>query len=277
MRKNATVRLYASVLFVLGTVVTASPARAQFIPRSVGDPVIGERYWVEGAVGLWSPGTEMAISSESLGIAGDVIDFKRDLGLTDQRFKEFHLQLRPARKHKFRFQYIPIKYDQQATLTRQIKFNGQLFTIGVPVTSQIDWRAYRFGYEYDAISRDRVFVGFVLDVKQTDVRAFLESPQVRRERAHAQAPIPAIGGIFRYYIVPNVSITGEITGFKLPESLIKDATGHYVDVDFYGTYNVTRNVGAQIGFRRFDLGYVVEKDTGDFDLRGIYFGLVARF
>ena len=44
------------------------------------------------------------------------IDFKNDLGLTDTRFRELHVVLRPARKHKFRFQYIPIKYEQRATI-----------------------------------------------------------------------------------------------------------------------------------------------------------------
>ncbi len=277
MRRSATVRLYASVLFVLGTVMTASPARAQFTPRSVGDPVIGERYWVEGSADFWSPNAEMAISSESLGIPGDIIDFKRDLGLTDSRFREFHLQLRPAKRHKFRYQYVPIKYDQQATLTRQIKFNGQLFTAGIPVTSEIDWRAHRFGYEFDFISRSWGFGGVVVEAKQTDVRASLESPQVRRERAHAAAPIPAIGGIFRYYIVPNFSVTGEVTDFKLPDGLIEHTSGHYLEVDFYGTYNFMRNIGAQIGFRRLDVGYGVQEDTGDFALGGIYFGLVARY
>ncbi len=81
----------------------------------------------------------------------------------------------------------------------------------------------------------------------------------------------------RGYVVPNISITAEVTGFKLPESLIKDTTGHYVDVDIYGTVNFTNNVGVQVGYRSFDVGYLVESDTGSFTLKGMFFGIVARY
>ena len=278
MRESSVLRLCAAVLFTIALLGAAAPAYAQFTPRSVGEPVLGEKYWIEGAMGLWTPGTHMSISSESLGIAGDVIDFKRDLGLQDHTFREFHVQLRPARNLKFRYQYIPMKFTQKnAIIERQIKFNGQLFNVGIPVNSEIDWKAHRIGMEIDFVRKDTWFAGVVLDVKQTDVTAYLESPLVRRETARAQAPIPAIGGIFRVYPIPQLSITGEITGFSLPDGLIKDTDGHYLDYDFSGSYNFTNNVGLQLGYRRFDLGYIIENDFGDFDLKGFYFGVVARY
>ncbi len=274
-KTSVAVRLYAWALVPL-FVLAASPARAQFRPRPVGEPATGESYHIEGAAGFWFPGADMTISSESLGIPGDLINLKNDLGLQDQHFSELHLTLRPSRANKFRFQFIPISYEQQASLSRTIVFNGQAYTIGLPVNSSLDWKAYRFGYEYDFLVKDQGFGGFVLDFKYTDVDATLASP-IRSDFMHARAPIPAIGGIFRYYVVPNISITGEITGFKLPENVVKNATGHYVDVDFYGTLNFTNNVGAQLGYRSFDLGYAVDTNTGSFTLKGMYFGIVARY
>ena len=79
------------------------------------------------------------------------------------------------------------------------------------------------------------------------------------------------------YVVPNISITADITGFKLPDNLIKGDSGHFLDVDIYGTVNFTRNIGAQIGYRALDVGYVVKTDTGSFTLKGLYFGAVARY
>jgi hypothetical protein len=275
MSERGAVRLYAAVAAVLLWGV-AAPAQAQFTPRRVSNPATGESYWVELQAGFWNPTAEMSIASESLGIAGTRIDFKEDLGLKDKRLGELHVTVRPGRRHKLRFQYIPIKYEQDTVVTRRIIFNGQAYNVGIPVSSVLDWKAYRFGYEFDFISRDRGFGGLVLDFKQTDVTATLSSPFVT-EFAQAQAPIPSIGGIFRVYVVPNISITGEITGFKLPSNLIEDARAHYVDVDFYGTVNFTNNVGAQLGYRSFNVGYVVDTDTGDFDLRGFYFGGVVRY
>jgi hypothetical protein len=270
------IRLYAAAIAIL--LWTAAPASAQFSPRPLGgDVTVGETYRVEGFMGLWSPGATMTISSESLGIPGNLIDFKEDLGLQDQRFGDFGIVLRAAKKHKFRFQAIPINYDNgPINITHDIVFNGQRYRANIPVTSTLSWKTYRFGYEYDFISRSRGFGGLVLEAKYTDVTATLATP-VFTEFAHARAPIPAIGGIVRFYVVPNIAITGEVTGLKFPASVIEDFEAHYADIDIYGTLNFTPNVGAQIGWKSLDVGYLLERDTGSFVLRGLYFGVVARY
>ena len=52
----------------------------------------------------------------------------------------------------------------------------------------------------------------------------------------------------------NVSITGEVTYFKIPERLSDEyGSGRYLDYDFYGTFNFTHNVGAQLGVRKVDV------------------------
>ncbi|HEY7172889.1 MAG TPA: hypothetical protein VH417_18685, partial [Vicinamibacterales bacterium] len=132
-----------------GALLVARPAAAQFKPEPMSEPSIGEKYHIEGSAGFWKPLADMSISSESLGIGGSDIDFKKDLGLTDQRFSEMKLVGRPSEKQKLFFQYIPINYTQTARLPRDIVFNGQLYRVGVPVNSELSWKAYRFGYEYD--------------------------------------------------------------------------------------------------------------------------------
>ena len=75
------------------------------------------------------------------------------------------------------------------------------------------------------------------------------------------------------------SITGEFTFFKLPEKALnsEDYSGKYYDFDLYGTVNFTNNLGAQLGYRSFDVFYKVKKDNGTMKLKGVYFGGVARF
>ena len=68
-----------------------------------------------------------------------------------------------------------------------------------------------------------------------------------------------------------------VTGFKLPESVAEGYKAHYADIDIYGTVNFNDYVGAQIGWRSLDVGYLVEDDMGSFDFRGLYFGIVARY
>jgi hypothetical protein len=277
MGQNFVLRcLYGAVAVVL----TASPARAQFMPRVVSEPATGERYHIEASAGFWFPNASMSVSSQSLGIPGTTVDFKNDLGLTDQRFNELALVLRPAKRHKLRFQYIPINYvEGPFNIARTIVFNGQRYDVNVPVNSGLDWKAYRFTYEFDFISRDRGFAGLILDAKYTDVTATLQSPYTS-EFARARAPIPALGGIVRYYPASYFSVTGELSGFTLgwlPDSVTKNDQGHYLDLDLYGTLNFTNYVGAQLGYRTFDVGYIVKSDTGSFTLKGLYFGGVVRY
>jgi hypothetical protein len=274
MKHRSAIRLYGALAAVL---LAASPALAQFRPRPISDPATGEKYHIEAGIGFWNPSSEMSISSESLGIIGSTIDFKTDLGVSDTRFKELHFVLRPATKHKFRFQLIPIDYVQTGhTLTRTIVFNGQAYRVGVPVNSELNWKAYRLAYEYDFLHHDRWFAGVVIDAKYTDVQASLTTVVVT-EFAHAQAPIPTLGGIGRYYVTPNISVTGELTGIKVPDSVSKDYKAHYADLDIYGTVNLTNNFGAQAGYRKFDVGYKFKNDSGSFILKGLYFGVVARY
>jgi hypothetical protein len=283
MLMRSAVRLFLLIPALI--LLAAAPSRAQFTPRTLDGPPSGEQFHIEASAGIWMPGTEMTISSEALGIQGSNIDFKKDLGLTDQTFREVHVVLRPARKQKLRFQYIPMVYEQEATLTRDVIFQGIRYRVGLPVNSQLNWRAYRFTYEYDVFARDWGFAGLLLDAKYTNVLASLQSP-IDFQQIHARAPIPTIGGIGRYYIVPNLSITGELSGLHLSDIKVpgksERVSGHYGDLDIYGTVNFTRNFGAQGGYRTFNLGYTVTEDGkpndfGSFVVKGIYVGGVARF
>jgi len=276
---TGTRRLYnwAVLITLLGF---AAPASAQYRPRPLNDPATGERFHIEGGADFWFPTTDIIVASGGTGalsgLTGTQINAKTDLGLTDKRLPKLQLMLRPARSQKFRLEYIPIMYEATTTLTRNIDFNGQRYRLGIPTNTTLDWKAYRFAYEFDFVTKNRGFAGFIVEAKYTDVNVMLSSP-VLNEFARARAPLPALGGIGRFYVVPNISITGEVTGFKLPDSIDSRYGGHYVDVDIYGTVNFTNNIGVKGGYRSLDMGYLVKQDSGSFTLKGIYFGIVARY
>ena len=270
-------RIVLSIL-CLAFVLAAVPAQAQYSVRGPSDRATGETYRFEIGGYFWNPTPEIAIASESIpGIIGDKIDFIADLGLEKKRFTQVKAVLRPARKHKLRFEFTPIKYEQpNGTLTRDVIFNGQLYSVSLPVATTVDWKAYRFTYEYDLIYRDRGFLGIILEAKYTDVRAELTN-LITTEFVRARAPIPAVGVIGRVYVAPNISVTAEFSGIKLPESIDEDYRAKYFDFDLYGTVNMNDHVGAQIGYRSFDVFYRVDTDEGELKLKGPYFGGVVRF
>jgi len=274
------VRTYLNVA-IGGTMalLLAAPASAQYQPRPVDSPASGENFHIEGGINFWIPSADITVESAGSGalsgLVGTKIDAKNDLGFVDHQIREFSVVARPAPAHKFRFQYLPIDYQASSTLHRAIDFNGQRYQVGLPVNSALDWKSYRFGYEWDFLRKDAGFAGFIAELKYTDVNVSLASPLIS-EFAEARAPIPALGGTGRYYIVPNFAVTGEFTIFKLP-TIQDQYSGHYFDLNIYGTYNFVKNFGVQGGYRSMDFGYLVKQDTGAMTLNGIYFGVVARY
>jgi hypothetical protein len=235
---------------------------------------------VEVSGAFWNPSPDIVISSEQFDIIGSNVDFVNTLGVTNTRFTQLKVVLRPGTKHKFRFEYTPIHYDANKVVQAAFVFNGQEFRVGFPVATTLKWNAFRFGYEWDFLYKNRGFAGLILDVKYTDIEATLTSPNVGvAQFTRAQAPIPAIGFIGRGYVVPNISITGEFSFFKLPERALTtdEYSARFYDFDLYGTVNFNDHVGAQLGYRSWDVFYKVERDTGTLHLTGPYFGGVVRF
>jgi hypothetical protein len=259
-----------------GLLLVPPAAHAQFTATPFSDPATGERYHIEASFGWWNPPPQLEIASESIpGVLGTKIDAVTDLGIAQKRIPELRIVLRPGRKHKFRINYLPMTYSAVSQVHREFVFNGIKYNVNLPVTTDLSWKTWHLGYEYDFIYRDRGFVGLVLQAKATDIQANLQAPLIS-EFARVQAPIPTIGGIGRVYVAPNISITGELDFLKIPE-VGERYQAHYFDFDLYGTVNFNDYVGAHIGFRSIDLGYVFENDYGNFQAKGIYFGGTVRY
>jgi hypothetical protein len=252
----------------------ALPAQAQ-AQNEQSTRAIGEEYHVELSGSFWRPTVSGIFASEQFGITGTDINFVNDLGFKTTRFGDVRLILRPSKKSRFRFQYTPISYSAESMLPREVVFNGIKYPVNLPVQSAFDWKVFRFGYEWDFVYTDRGFVGFIIEGRYTEMNAALKSP-LNDESSTAKAPLPALGLIGRVYPIKNVSLTAEVTGFKLPK-FDEDYDGDYVDIDVYGTVNFTHHFGVQAGWRRMHTYLKIEKDKADFKFQGLWFGGSARF
>src|SRR2546425_1143931 len=108
--------------------------------------VPGEDFHVELGVLWWRPSPDLMIQTGQLASVGiSDFEFASEFGIEDKRFSYFRVVLKPARKHKFRVGYVPIRYEQSAVLQRQINFGGRTFT--GPASADIRWDLWRFGYQ----------------------------------------------------------------------------------------------------------------------------------
>jgi hypothetical protein len=272
-------RTYALLaLTAFGLLVGPQAASAQFRPAATG-AAIGEDYHIEAAYNWWNAEPTLIVNSESLEILGTDVDLVGDLGIAKKRLGKFDLVLKPSRKHRLKFQHLPISYDTDAfPVQRSFIFNGQFYNVGLPVTTSVDFTTLSFGYEYDFLYFPRGFLGASINMKLTTVDVDLQSP-IGSEFFKQAAPIPAFGFAGRAYVTPNLAIDGEFQFFRIPESLEEqlDGDGSYNDFDIHGTYNFNKYIGAQLGWKKTTLFYQAEFDSGDLKFKGLYFGGVVRY
>jgi hypothetical protein len=275
---EASITMRSAVILALFALAAAlpAPAHAQYHAPSLSSDAIGEKYHVELAGSFWNPQLVGTVKSDQFGQKGDNLDFVTDLGFEQTRFKDLRIVLRPAKKHRFRIQYTPVEYLSETTLHREVIFSGQKFGINLPIKADFGWKVWRFGYEYDFVYKSRGFVGVLVEGRYTEFTASLESP-ITSEFTSAKAPLPAIGVVGRAYVAKNIALNFEVSGFKKPEKLLPDYQANYYDWDINGMFNLTNNVGVQVGWRRMTTFLDLDGDTGDFKFQGLWFGGAVRF
>lgn len=266
--------------FFVAAILTCSRADAQFSARRPSEPLpVGEDFHVELGLMFWTPTPTLLIGSDAFTVVGSpTVDFVQEFSLENERFREFRLVAKPGRKHKVRFNYVPVDYEKSAQIQRTIVISGRTFAVNATVNSDVEWKIWRFGYEWDFVSKSAGIVGLITELKYNTVTAVLTSPDTSvTATAQATAPVPTLGVIGRGYIAKTVSITGEFTAFKIPDSWSDTFNAKFYDFDLYGTLNLGKNAAAQLGYRSIIADYVVDLDNGDLKLKGWYFGGMVRF
>ncbi len=228
---------------------------------------------------FWQPTPELSLTTGDERVG--TVDFVGEFGIDEERFREFRAVIKPGRKHKIRFSYMTFRYDQDAVLERTITFQNLTFPVSADANADINWDLYRFGYEWDFVSRSRGFVGLVTELKYNRVEADITATgqvfgqtQSLTASVNQDAAVPTIGGIARGYLGQYISVTGEFTAFRLNRDEFR---GTFYDFDIYGAAHLGRHVGVQAGYRSVTVDFLVDSDAGDMKMTGPYFGGFLRF
>jgi hypothetical protein len=261
--------------------IAPTAAHGQFRTPDGGFQPVGERYHVEVAGTFWNPVLSGRLAGDSFDVVGDAIDLARDLGYDRSRLKDFRVVVRPTPRVRLRMQHTPVRYAAQTTFDRQIVVKGTSFPVSVPIVSDFGWTVWRGGFEYDVVYRSRGFVGVLLEARYTQLDARLAtdtpffSPPLEAFIA-AKAPLPAIGIVSRAYVLPNVAVNFEVSGFRVPR-FDEQTEATYAEWDVHGTFNLNEFIGVQVGWRRMTMFLSTNEDEGDLRFRGMWFGGALRY
>ena len=274
------IRTLAIGLFCMYAILLMpAAAHAQFAATPFSDPATGERYHIEAVVRLVEPVSGLRDRER-------VARHARHAGSTPsptsasrrRRSPSCASCCGPARKHKFRINYLPMTYTAAATVHREFVFNGIRYGVNLPVTTELSWKTWLLGYEYDFLYRDRWFVGIRAageghrhPGEPRRRRSLGPSSRARRRRSRRSAASGASTSC-RTSRSPASSI-----GFKIPESINERLPGALLRLRSvrHGELQRLRRRAVRLPQPRPRL--LFEDDHGDFKMKGIYFGGVVRY
>jgi hypothetical protein len=262
----------------------ASTANAQF--RAPEAPTPGENFHVELAMMFWKPTPGIVIGSDSLrAVDAAGVDFAQEFNIQDKRFNDFRAVLRGG-KTKVRISHVKMAYNESAVLQRAVVVGGLPFNVAANATADLEWDLWRIGYERDFVKTDRGLLGFIAEVNFNHVIADLSATSqgiTATSLVDEKVPFPALGVIGRVYPHRTVGITAEWTGFKMPGFIANRLTdtdngaAHMKNFDVYVTGSITRYFGIQGGYRTLSADYLLDDNSGDLEMKGLYFGAMVRF
>jgi len=254
-------------LFACLTVGVPHPCAAQ---SDAADEPAAERFHVEFATMWWFASPEIELQTSSFDLPRPV-NFTDEFGLKAERFSDIRVVGKPGRKHRIRFSYVPIRYDGSRASGQPFVFGDEVF-VG-PASASIRWDLWRFGYQWNFVTRSRGLVGVIGELKYNDIDA-AASAAVSGSAQKVKAPVPTVGIAARVYPHPAVAISGELTGIKIPG---ESFGGSMFDFDVSATANLGRHFGVQGGFRSVSADYDIDGDRGDLAVRGMYLGVQSKF
>jgi hypothetical protein len=263
--------------------IVAAPAHAQFRPET---STPGEDFHVELGMMFWKPTPGMVIGSDSLrSVSATGVDLVQEFDIADKRFNEFRAVLRGG-KTKLRISHVKMAYDETTTLQQTLVIGGRTFSVAANATADLEWDLWKIGYERDFVKTNRGLFGFIAEVNFNHVVADLAASAsgfTATSLTDEKVPFPALGVIGRVYPHKNVGVTAEWTGFKMPGFIANRLTdtdngaAHMKNFDIYVTGSITRYFGVQGGYRALSADYLLDSDTGDLEMKGLYFGGMVRF
>ncbi len=205
---------------------------------------------------------------------GTEVDLNDDLGFEDS--KEFQgeaaLSFGPFRLSG---SYLPLRFSGKGILTEEIVFNGETYTIGAEVESDIDLDLYDIALTWHVINLDdlpvRFQIGPELSVKVVDAGLSMEETSSNiKEDESILVPIPTVGIRSRVAFADYLGVVGRVGYMEYDENSL-------LDIDAQIEFSPLPFVGVFAGYRYLDFD-VDESDIFiDATMDGFYGGVMVRF
>lgn len=212
-------------------------------------------------------------AGENGGVSTEV-DFDDDLDFdsSDGIIAEGAVQLGPFR---LSVGYLPLDFSGEGTLSEDITFEGETFTAGTDVTSDVEMNIYDLGFAFHLLNVDdgpvRLQLGPELAVKIADIdMSVRETTGALSERIDVTVPVPTIGARGRVAFGDYFGVVGR-AGY------LEVRGNSFLDADVQVEFSPVPLVGVFAGYRYMNIDVDESGVVLDSTFAGPYAGVMVRF
>jgi hypothetical protein len=212
----------------------------------------------------WHPNLDSQVQDSDL--PGDLLDLKKDLGVTDQHTFELQATIQFSPGQKIRGSYTKVDYSGNAVASRSFNFNGNNYPVGTQVLSTLKGAYYSAQYEWDFLKSSGGYLGLAIGGELVTATASIQAPQLAlSSSADASIPVPVLGLSGRLY-AGKISLSGDARGLTI------GSRGNLYDLNGAAQFHVSDRIALEAGYRFFHAQGQKNLELLTFQQSGWHFG-----
>jgi hypothetical protein len=267
-------RVTTTLLLALALGVGAGPALAD---ESARDPLNNH---VSLDLGSFVLTTDTQISVDgTAGQRGTDINLEHDLGLKNKTSFRLDGYWRFAKKHKLRVMYFEQNRNATRTISKDIQFRDQLFTVNSDVTLNFKTSVGELAYEYAFLKREHYELSGTIglhnlsfDLGLSTVPSSGGTGQSLSQTAKADGPLPVLGLRYLWRISDAFYLSAAGQFFKIK---VSPYDGSLQDYNLGVTWMPWDHFGVGLGYNQFRTSLSVESTRFNGKIVWKYGGLRA--
>jgi len=245
------------VLLGLALLPLNLPVSAQTVEAGMG--VGFNKRFTARAGYLWSDADTSVRVDGRAGRVGAQVNLEDDLGMQKSKgLSVVELSWRLNQHHRFDFEYNSLSRDGRRTLTADIEFGDEIFTVGADVYSHFESDIWRLSWAWSLVNTGKVEFGTLLGLHVTEVSVGLRALGGQVEEAEdTTVPLPTIGLQGAYAFTPKLYLRGWFQWFTLEYGKYD---GSLLNANLALDYYAFDNVGLGVGYAYYDYDLEIDDD-----------------
>jgi len=234
------------------------------------------------ALGWYRPNvdTKVKVAHPESGLGGTLLDLESDLDLNDRKSQAaLNMHWRFARRHAIEFAYTELKRKSTNDIDFEIEFDDDVFVVDETLESVFDTTVGRLGYRFSFINDEKTELSASVGLHITDLKVGLNLvDEIEKSFNEVTAPLPAIGGEFKYRFNDQWEARFRLEWFDLKVGDIDGSlTAGIADVNWHPW----ANFGFGLGYNLWEMKVTADGSdlTGrvEYKFHGPEFSLRTRF